>query len=109
MPLFRYAAFFALLLSLPAALNLEREAEAALPTVWSGPTITFEKSGFDTADPTDPLNQDRLTDNVWLTRAAVQGIFNIAPGHEDAYIPYTSPADTLWATSVMPANSGKTI
>src|SRR6478752_2833399 len=81
----------------------------AAPTVWSGQTTTFTKSGSDPTDPTDPLNQDRLTDNVWLTRGGEQGMFNIAPGHENNYIRFTSPADTLWATSVMPANVGKTI
>jgi hypothetical protein len=67
------------------------------------------KSGFDTADTNDPLNQDRMTANVWLTRASTEGMFNIAPGHESAYIRPTSPDDTLWATSVMSANNGKTI
>src|SRR6185295_19484728 len=78
-------------------------------TVWSGSTITFSKTGADPVDTTDPLNQDRLTDNVWLTRAGDHGMFNVAPGHEDSYVRYTSPADTQWATSVMPANTGKTI
>jgi hypothetical protein len=36
-------------------------------------------------------------------------MFNIAPGHEANYVRYTSPADTQWATSVMAANTGKTI
>lgn len=108
MALFRHAAFLASLLSLPVALNLARDGHAA-PTVWSGPTMTFVKSGADTADTTDPLNQDRMTDSVWLTRGAVEGMFNIAPGHEDNYVRHTSPDDTLWATSVIPANVGKTI
>jgi len=109
MALLRYASYWALVLTLSVALNLARNAHAAVPTVWSGPTITFTKTGFDTADPNDPLNQDRLTNNVWLTRGGDQGMFNVAPGHEDNYIRFTSPADTLWATSVMPANIGKTI
>jgi hypothetical protein len=36
-------------------------------------------------------------------------MFNIAPGHETGYFRFTSPADTKWATSVMAANTGKTI
>jgi len=108
MAIFRYATFLALVLSLPVALNLTGDADAA-PIVWSGPTITFTKTGADTADTTDPLNQDRMTDNVWLTRGAIEGMFNIAPDHEDNYIRFTSPDDTLWATSVMPENIGKTI
>jgi hypothetical protein len=108
MALFRCAALLALVLSLTVALNLARDARA-VPTVWSGPTITFNKTGSDPTDTSDPLNQDRLTDNVWLTRGGEQGMFNIAPGHEENYIRYTSPADTQWATSVMSANTGKTI
>jgi hypothetical protein len=108
MALFRRAAFLAFLLALPVTLQLARDVHA-VPTVWSGPTMTFAKSGIDPVDTTDPLNQDRLTDNVWLTRAGEQGMFNIAPGHEDYYTRYTSPADTKWATSVMSANTGKTI
>jgi hypothetical protein len=108
MALFRYTPFLAFLLSLSVALNLPRDAHA-VPTVWSGPTITFTKMGFDPTDTTDPLNQDRLTNNVWLTRGGSEGIFNVAPGREAAYIRYTSPADTQWATSVMSANTGKTI
>ena len=108
MALFHRGTLLALLLALPVTLDLARDAHA-VPTVWSGPNMTFEKSGFDTADTTDPLNQDRMTDNVWITRASNEGIFNIAPGHEDHYIRFTSPEGTQWATSVMPANSGKTI
>ena len=61
-------------------------------TIWSGPTITFTKSGG--ADWTLEENQDRITDNVWLTRANNQGIFNIVT--ETGYTP-PSPADTEWA------------
>jgi hypothetical protein len=108
MALFRCATFLALVLNLPVALNLARDARA-VPIVWSGPTITFTKSGADPTDMTDPLNQDRLTGNVWLTRGEDAGMFNVAPGHEDSYIRFTSPDDTAWATSVVAANSGKTI
>lgn len=108
MALFRYAAFSALVLTLPATLNFARVASAD-PTVWSGPSLTFTKTGSDPGDPTDPLNQDRLTENVWLTRGGSDGMFNIAPGHENAYIRFSSPADTQWATSIMSANTGKTI
>ena len=92
MALFRRANFLALLLALPVTLDLAREAWA-VPTVWSSPASTFAKSGDDTTDPTDPLNQDRLTNNVWLTRAGFEGMFNIAPGHEDAYFRLQVPAE----------------
>lgn len=60
--------------------------------VWTGPSITFTKTDF--ADWTLAENQDRLTDNVWITRADSQGIFNIRV--ENSYSP-PSPADTEWA------------
>src|SRR6478735_6949492 len=104
----RWAAIAGLLSTLALVFNSAVVLRAA-PTVWSGPTTTFTKTGNDPTDTSDPLNQDRLTDNVWLTRGGDLGMFNIAPGHEANYIRYTSPADTQWATSVMSANSDKTI
>jgi hypothetical protein len=61
-------------------------------TIWNGPTISFAKVAF--GDPGDAANQDRLTDNVWLTRGVNQGIFNAAT--ESSYSG-SSPADTEWA------------
>jgi hypothetical protein len=69
--------------------------------------MEYAKPG--SADPSLPGNQDRLTNNVWLTRGDIEGMFNIAPGHETAYVRFTSPADTKWATDVMAANVGKNI
>ena len=40
-------------------------------------------------------NQDRITNNVWITRANNQGIFNIVT--ETNYTDFSSPADTEWA------------
>ena len=51
-------------------------ARPQVQTVWTGPTTTFAKVDF--ADWTLPQNQDRLTDNVWITRGDSHGIFNIA-------------------------------
>jgi hypothetical protein len=89
------------------ALAPRADTAAAAPVVWTGPEITFTKSGI--ADPTLAANQDRMTDDVWLTRGSMEGMFNIAPGHETAYVRFSSPDDTLWATDAMAANSGKTI
>ena len=61
-------------------------------TVWTGPTITYTQPG---SDPTLPENQDRLTDNVWLTRGATHGLFNAKT--EDAFVTNFSPQDTEWA------------
>jgi hypothetical protein len=86
-----------------SALNLVEKANAQ--TVWSGLTKEFSKGDF--ADATLPENQDRITDNVWLTRAVNRGIFNIRQEvrYDDAN--FTSPADTEWATDIN--NPGETI
>ena len=62
--------------------------------VWTGYAFFFEKADF--ADHTLEANQDRITENVWLTRANQQGIFNIA--QESGYTANVSPVDTEWAT-----------
>lgn len=56
-------------------------------------TITFTKEN--NADPTLEANQDRITDNVWLTRGNNQGLYNAAS--ESSYNDFASPADTEWA------------
>ncbi|MEN0002683.1 MAG: T9SS type A sorting domain-containing protein [Bacteroidota bacterium] len=70
-------------------------------TLWIGSKIVFEKT--DGADWTMEANQDRLTDNVWITRANNKGLFNIAINDEhignganvDNLGP--SPVGTEWA------------
>lgn len=62
-------------------------------TIWKGPALTFSKEN--SADWTLEVNQDRITKNVWITRANSQGIFNIAS--EEYYANFFSPADTEWA------------
>jgi hypothetical protein len=57
------------------------------------PTITFTKEDY--TDWTDPANQDRITDNVWLTRDDTRGLFNAAT--ETNYNWGSSPYDTEWA------------
>lgn len=89
------------------ALAARVETAGAAPVVWTGPNVTFTKLGI--ADPTLAANQDRMTDDVWLTRGSTEGMFNIAPGHETAYVRFSSPDDTLWATDAMATNSGKAI
>ena len=61
--------------------------------VWTGPKITFSKTAF--ADTALPANQDRITDNVWLTRASSLGLFNVKT--ETSYAFNSSPADTEWS------------
>lgn len=63
-------------------------------TVWTGPIVTFQKSPG--TDPDVEENQDRITNNVWITRANSGGqIYNAATESEANM--NTSPAGTLWA------------
>jgi len=63
-------------------------------TIWDGPTITFTKA--DGTDETEAANQDRITDNVWITRGTAGGeIFNIRS--ESASTQGVSPEGTRWA------------
>ena len=61
-------------------------------TIYGGPKIVFEKD--DHAIFTLEVNQDRITERVWLTRANVEGLFNIR--QENSYN-NNSPVDTEWA------------
>jgi hypothetical protein len=88
---FRVSAWLPQLLAL-AFLAVPVAGEAA--TVWSGPRIVFTKT--DSADPKQASSQDRLTPNVWLTRAASQGLYNVA--RETTFAHSLSPADTEWAS-----------
>ncbi|WP_157983118.1 T9SS type A sorting domain-containing protein [Psychroflexus aestuariivivens] len=72
---------------------ISNENGANAQTVWTGSTTTFTKEN--NVDWTLEDNQDRITDNVWITRAINQGIFNIVT--EDSYSDFLSPADTEWA------------
>lgn len=63
-------------------------------TIWSGSKITFEKANG--ADPSIEANQDRITDNVWITRGNSGGqIFNAAV--ESSSNKSASPSGTQWA------------
>ena len=72
-------------------------APSAAQTFWTGPTTTLTKMDF--ADWTLEENQDRLTDNVWITRQNQAGLFNIAqePSSNGFGTTGTSPIDTEWA------------
>jgi hypothetical protein len=76
---------------------------SADPIVWTGPSMTFTKPDF--ADFTLPGNQDRLTDNVWLTRRPTRPLFNVLL--EDFADISVSPLDTEWAFGpTQPGNPG---
>ena len=74
-------------------LPIEGKALGQAAIVWDGPTITFTKSA--SGNGTQPADQDRLTGQVWLTRATLYGLFNAKT--ETSYTHYSSPAGTEWA------------
>src|SRR5690242_13791629 len=110
MALSRRATVLALLIILTATFVLA-QAAYAVPTIWTGPTLTFTKTGTNAGDVNDPANQDRMTANVWLTRAGSGsgGMINIAKETGYDFSLHTSPADTLWATDLVPGNGATTI
>jgi surface protein len=67
-------------------------------TIWNGTTITFTKA--DGANPEEEANQDRITDNIWITRGNDGGqIYNIAK--EDSPNQTNSPVGTKWAVGTL--------
>lgn len=72
-------------------------AVQASPTLWTGPTVSFNKANF--SDPTLAADQDRLTAGVWLTRGSSQGLYN---AHNEAgFSHFASPSDTEWADGTL--------
>jgi len=65
--------------------------------VWTGPLTTFTQAPG--ADPTLPASQDRLTGNVWITRATTMGLYNAET--ETSYTHLSSPAGTEWALGAL--------
>ena len=66
---------------------------AGAQSIWSGHDFEFVKPNG--TDWTLSENQDRITENVWITRASFGGIFNIA--REGVFQRNVSPIDTEWA------------
>jgi hypothetical protein len=79
----------------------------AAPVIWTGPALTFSKAS--SVDPLLPANQDRLTDDVWLTRNEIKGLLNATLDCDAFGCTYSdnSPMGTEWATELQ--NSGATI
>ncbi len=75
----------------------ETPAEEDNQLIWTGSVISFEK--VDSADWALEVNQDRITDKVWITRANNQGIFNFKTelSYQGEDVQGRSPADTEWA------------
>jgi hypothetical protein len=59
--------------------------------VWTGPLIEYQQP---TPVPTQASNQDRITPDVWLTRATSKGLFN---AFSETNATALSPANTEWA------------
>ena len=59
--------------------------------VWNGPLITYNQPS---PDPTQATNQDRITPDVWLTRASSKGLFN---AFYETNATALSPTNTEWA------------
>lgn len=68
--------------------------EPSTRTIYDGSPITFEKA--DGADPNDAANQDRITDNVWITRSNDGGEIYNAKSENDSS-KGNSPSGTQWA------------
>jgi|TARA_B110000261_G_scaffold108722_1_gene121657 hypothetical protein len=73
----------------------EEEVAEVIATVWTGDVINFSKS--DGADPALATNQDRITNQVWITRDNGEGgqIYNRVL--ENASDKETSPQGTAWS------------
>jgi hypothetical protein len=70
-------------------------AAQAQPQVWTHGQLTFTKANG--ADWTLPVNQDRITDAVWLTRQSTMGLFNIKVESQYNKTSRLSPVGTEWA------------
>jgi hypothetical protein len=60
-------------------------------TVWNGPLVTYNQPS---PDSTPASNQDRITPDVWLTRASSKGLFN---AFYETNATALSPTNTEWA------------
>lgn len=71
-------------------------------TVGTGPMVEFSKAPF--ANFTLAESQDRITNAVWLTRANIKGMFNIAQEASHEQFGDISPVDTEWAFQAINGN-----
>lgn len=68
--------------------------ESAPKTIWTGDIVSFSKTAG--SDPNEEANQDRITENVWITRGNDGGqIYNVKS--ESSSDKASSPEDTEWA------------
>lgn len=89
--------FFCLLLISIFACNSDSTTEIPMPDardIWSGANIIFEKAAD--SSPMEASNQDRITDNVWITRGNEGGEIYNAKSEEES-VKGESPKGTQWA------------
>ncbi|TWT75649.1 hypothetical protein Pla123a_31590 [Posidoniimonas polymericola] len=79
-------------LAIIATLAANLACGSAKAVVWNGPSTTFSKAPF--ADSSLPENQDRLTDDIWITRTNTRGLYNAV---SEIFQGDDSPAGTQWA------------
>ncbi len=84
-------ASFRVLCNIMFVLTLASPAWIRAASVWNGPLITYNQPS---SDPTQATNQDRITPDVWLTRAASKGLFN---AFYETNATAFSPTNTEWA------------
>jgi len=90
-----------IIITLLSACNSDRVEDLPTPDtreIWTGTTITFEKvAGTDAAEA---ANQDRITDDVWITRSTDGGeIYNAKTENESDK--GSSPKGTQWAVGTI--------
>ena len=74
--------------------DLFPQPDTSTDNIWDGDPITFVKEAG--ADPEDESNQDRITDDIWITRGNLGGqIYNAKT--ETFATKETSPQGTSWA------------
>ncbi len=88
-----YILIISFILSSCSTSEEEDPGDTTSATIWTGSSKTFSKA--DGADHTQSSNQDRLTSNVWITRANEGQIFNMAK--ESTANKNSSPAGTAWS------------
>ena len=76
-----------------ATINIVDADEGVALTLWEGANMTITKPNG--ADSTLEENQDRITENVWLTRGNQGVLYNAV--NEEAANNNSSPAGTEWA------------
>ncbi len=74
-------------------ININENTVEDTKTIWTGENITFSKAAG--GSPNEVTNQDRITNNVWITRGDDGQLFNIKVEEQDDKT--NSPLGTKWA------------